>query len=174
MENTYKKLAGTGEDPEAIMLFNTDQSVYWRFLFTLPLFLIFVFLLRHGAAPAVIVHSPKEAVEKLGFVWRMPDRVHASGRGGLYPGEASLEYARVFPGQNYFIEFYWWGKSTRPHCICINPQWPVTHIYLDLKGDIDTNESTHFRRLSRCRSETIDKELISKADFESGCLGSQR
>lgn len=104
------------------------------------------------ATPTVTVHYSKDATENLGVVWNTDNRIYRSGRGGLHPGETSMDFGHIFPGEGFFMEFYWWGKRTRNHCVNITPKWRTTHIYLDANGDIDRSEEggTDADRLKQC------------------------
>lgn len=110
------------------------------------------FAFWYVATPTVTVHYSKEATENLGVVWNTENRIYRSGRGGLYPGETSMDFGHIFPDEGFFMEFYWWGKKTRNHCVNITPKWPTTHIYLDANGDIDRSEDsgTDTYRLKQC------------------------
>lgn len=117
------------------------------------LFLILTpFAFWYVATPTVKVHYSKEATETLGVVWNTENRIYRSGRGGLYPGESSMDFGHIFPDDAFFMEFYWWGNKTRNHCVNITPKWPTTHIYLDANGDIDKRENsgTDTDRLKQC------------------------
>jgi hypothetical protein len=106
--------------------------------------------------PTVTVHYSKEASEELRAVWNTQHRIYRSGRGGLYPGEISTDYGHIFPDEDFFMEFYWWGKKTRNHCVNIIPRWPTTHIYLDVNGDIDRSKGHggDVDRLKQCATDT--------------------
>ncbi len=133
------------------MIINVKSIRYLR-VFAVLCLLLSPFAFWYGATPTVIVHYSKEATENLGVVWNTENRIYRSGRGGLYPGETSMDYGHIFPDEGFFMEFYWWGEKTRNHCVNITPKWPTTHIYLDASGDIDRSEEsgTDTDRLKQC------------------------
>lgn len=134
---------------------NAKRSRYPR-ISAVPLLLLALLAFWYIATPTVIVRYSKDATEKLGAVWNTQDRVYRSGRGGLYPGETSVDYGDIFPDGEFFMELYWWGDKTRDHCVNITPKWPRTHIYLDKNGDIDRSEGsgTDTDRLKQCITDT--------------------
>ncbi|PWK31743.1 hypothetical protein C7534_1222 [Pseudomonas sp. OV226] len=135
---------------------NAKPTRYGRIFLAPLLLLLSPFAFWYFATPTVIVHYSEDATEKLGCVWNTQHRIYRSGRGGLYPGENSLDFGHIFPDENFFMEFYWWGKKTRNHCVNVTPKWPTTHIYLDANGDIDTSEGsgTDIDRLKQCTTDT--------------------
>lgn len=127
----------------------------WRNVAVLSLLMISPFAFWYVATPTVTVHYSTQATENLGIVWNTQHRIYRSGRGGLYPGETSMDFGHIFPDEAFFMELYWWGKRTGNHCVNITPQWPTTHIYLNANGDIDRGEDggTDTDRLKPCTSD---------------------
>ncbi|CRL47746.1 hypothetical protein PSHI_07860 [Pseudomonas sp. URMO17WK12:I11] len=128
------------------------KPIRYRRIFAVLFLMLSPFAFWYVATPTVTVHYSKEATENLGVVWNTENRIYRSGRGGLYPGETSMDFGHIFPDEGFFMEFYWWGKKTRNHCVNITPKWPTTHIYLDANGDIDRSEDsgTDTDRLKQC------------------------
>ncbi|AUG42163.1 hypothetical protein CXP47_20520 [Pseudomonas chlororaphis] len=135
---------------------NVKPIRYGRIFAVLLLLLLSPLVFCYVATPTVIVYYPKEAKEKLGSVWNTQHRIYRGGRGGLYPGEVTLDFGHIFPNENFFMEFYWWGDKIRNHCVNITPKWPTTRIYLDVDGNIDTRpgSGTDTDRLKQCITDT--------------------
>lgn len=121
-------------------------------IFSVLFLMLSPFAFWYVATPTVTVHYSKDATENLGVVWNTQNKIYRSGRGGLYPGESSMDFGHIFPDEGFFMEFYWWGEKTRNHCVNITPKWPTTHIYLDANADIDRREEsgTDIDRLKEC------------------------
>lgn len=96
--------------------------------------------------PGATIHYPKEAKEELRSIWNVQHRIY---KGGVSPGSSTSDYGHLFPDENFFMQFDWWGKNTRHHCINITPKWPNTHIYLNANGDIDPSR-TDLDQLKAC------------------------
>lgn len=91
---------------------NVKPIRYGRIFAVLLLLLLSPLVFCYVATPTVIVYYPKEAKEKLGSVWNTQHRIYRGGRGGLYPGEVTLDFGHIFPNENFFMEFYWWGTRS--------------------------------------------------------------
>jgi hypothetical protein len=118
-----------------------------------PLFAIVIWQI--AVLPTVTVHYPVEGEEKLRFVWNVQDRIY---KGRMPPGSAVSDDGFLMPDEDFFMVFSWHSEKGRWHCISITPEWPRTHIYLDVYGNIDMRKEsgTDIDRLKRCEWDKAD------------------
>lgn len=136
-----------------------SRYLWWLLVLLLPLLLpllaiLLIALWNIIVLPTATVHYSKHAVEELRLIWNVQHRIY---KGGMPPGSSTRDHGFLFPDENFFMMFDWWGKNVR-HCVSITPKWPNTHIYLDANGDIDRSEGsgTDIDQLKPCPGESFD------------------
>ncbi|WDH33664.1 hypothetical protein [Pseudomonas chlororaphis] len=121
------------------------------------LFLILVILpiaLWHFASPVVSVDFSSDSKEEFRYVWNTQDRIH---RGDIKHGGSAIESGYMFPGEDFFMMFFWWTDKGFQQCIDITPKhWATVDIYLDATGRVDTTKTAPdvIARLKRCPGES--------------------
>jgi hypothetical protein len=77
---------------------------------------------------------------------------HKIDKDEIQPGKGTSGFGHIFPDEDFFMEFYW-EISGHQHCVRINPQWPMTNIYIGPDGNIDKSPEggTDIERLEYCQ-----------------------
>ncbi len=124
-------------------------------LLLVPLLPLVIYLGWISILPTATVHYSKNGKEDLKYIWNVQHRIY---KGDMPPGGAFSDHGFLFPDENFFMMVDWWGKNVRHHCVSITPKWPITHIYLDANGDIDSSEGsgTDIDRLKPCLGGPFD------------------
>jgi hypothetical protein len=119
-------------------------------LLCIPLLALLFFLGQATLEPGVTVHYAENGKEELKYIWNVQDRIY---KGRMQPGGGTFDSGFIFPDEDFFMQFDWWGDKGRRHCISITPKWPNTEIYLDADGDIDMRKGsgTDVDRLKECQ-----------------------
>lgn len=118
---------------------------FWRRLFTLP---ILAYLIWYVTVPTFEIEFSKDASDRLRFVMVNGSDIYNSG---ILPGESIGGAGRLFSNKDFEIEFSW-RYADRDTCYRIVPTWPVTKVYLDRNGEIDSTQegNADITRLRPC------------------------
>ena len=126
-------------------------------LITLLLLLLLIFW--YQTSPRVVVNYPKDGKYELRYIWNTQHRID---KGGILPGQGTVDIGHIFQDRDFFMRFDWWSKSGLRWCIDITPKWGRTiNIYLDEVGRIDTAKTAPdvIARLKQCKGESNPFEL---------------
>jgi hypothetical protein len=107
------------------------------------------------APPKVYIFYSKDGAKTISYALKTQ---HTITRGDLNPSGTTGDIGHLSPGEEFFMEFYWWSASGRNHCVNITPKWHKTKIYLDANGDIDLRpgKGTDAERLNKCVTDPAD------------------
>jgi len=97
------------------------------------LFLLLLFLAWYIAIPRVHICFSNNGNGRLGFIMNSQHDIY---RNDIHPRQATAGAGHIFPDEDFFMQFDW-SNAGRHHCICINPKWPVTNVYIGPDGDVD-------------------------------------
>lgn len=120
----------------------------------ITLLLLALLIFWYLTLPRVNVNYPNDGKYELRYIWNTQHRID---KGGILPGQGTVDIGHIFPDKSFFMRFDWWSKSGLRWCIDIIPKWGKTlDIYLDEVGRIDTVKTAPdvIARLKQCKGES--------------------
>jgi hypothetical protein len=105
------------------------KYIKWWVLFLILLPMLFWYF----ATPRVRLHYPETADGRLHVFIITPYEKYSAD---IFPGETVGGIGRIFPDNDYFMQFDW-NVSGGHRCINVKPKWPVVDIYLGADREID-------------------------------------